>query len=70
MIDFASIPECTGEERHFHYDITAGQDVTHVHKHTVYMTDFNRLHHHHPDNHKPFTDEFLESTLEILEIPF
>lgn len=61
---------CTGQERHSHYEIDTGLLVTHEHEHTKNEKEFNRLHHHAPVEHANFTDEFLESTAERTKVPF
>lgn len=61
---------CTGEEKHFHADLTNHRDVWHSHTHSVMAAHFNRLHHHPPLEHKKFTDEQLEHDVEFVEIPF
>lgn len=64
------VDECSGGERHSHYVLSENTTVTHIHKHTPHVEDFNRLHHHAPFEHMNFTEEELAATAEFTETPF
>lgn len=50
---------CIGTEIHKHYSLATGTYIEHQHEHDCRSIDFNRLHHHAPENHHNFTDEEL-----------
>ena len=50
---------CSGQERHWHFRLDDGAYVWHSHQHTARPGDFNRLHHHKPQEHDGMSLEDL-----------
>jgi hypothetical protein len=55
--------KCDGTERHYHYRMSTGSYITHVHTHDVWPEHQNVLHHHPAIEHADFNLNELTGTV-------
>jgi hypothetical protein len=51
--------QCEGTEKHEHFSLYTGTYIEHQHPHDCRSLEFNKLHHHAPEDHHMFTEDEL-----------